>query len=271
MVTTTKGETLRSVCNARRAAGKPILSTCFALDESIPNGLEETVQYYFLCGAKYYIPKDRPMLSGSLLAYGNVNEALLTHGREATEAVGAIPLIASIQATDPFIYSQELLDTVISMGFTGIQNMPSVGIIQGKVRQHLEQSGMGFEAEVEFISQAKVRGLFTIGYVFTEEQAALMAYAQPDLIVLHLGITASEAKKNPPARYFRDHKDHLIELTSAIQSIDSSIPILLHGGPLADVDDVVVLFRNATCLSGYTTTGEFASQKELLEKLIQIF
>ena len=134
----------------------------------------------------------RGSLAG-LLAYGNANEIVLDMGREVLPVVRHTPVIAGVNGTDPFVRMEPFLQQLKAVGFAGVQNFPTVGLIDGTFRQNLEETGMSFAQEVEMIGLAHRVGLLTTPYVFSEEDARAMTEAGADVIVCHLGLTTGGA------------------------------------------------------------------------------
>ncbi|MEL6523238.1 MAG: phosphoenolpyruvate hydrolase family protein [Pseudomonadota bacterium] len=172
------------------------------------------------------------------LSYGNANEIVMDMGREVLPIVKQVPVLAGVNATDPFCLMDSFLDELAGMGFAGIQNFPTVGIIDGRFRAELEITGMGYELEVDAIAKAHERNLLTTPYIFSADNAAAMAKAGADVIVAHFGLTTGGsigAQESAPdiekcARLFNEwaaaarvHRDDLI--------------FICHGGPLAEPKD----------------------------------
>ena len=130
----------------------------------------------------------RGSLSG-LLAYGNANEIVMEMAQEVLPVVNHTPVLAGVNGTDPFCQFEHYLDQVKAIGFSGVQNFPTVGLIDGTFRANLEETGMSYSREVDMIRLANEKGMFTTPYVFCEEDAAAMAAAGADIIVCHMGLT----------------------------------------------------------------------------------
>src|SRR5688572_1152385 len=130
----------------------------------------------------------RGSLAG-LLAYGNANEIVCEMAREVLPVVKHTPVLAGVNGTDPFMIPDEFLHRLIRLGFSGVQNFPTVGLIDGTFRANLEETGMGYGLEVEMIARAHAMDLLTTPYVFSEDDASAMAKAGADIVVCHLGLT----------------------------------------------------------------------------------
>lgn len=253
MVTSTVGETLRFTLARHVTQNVPIVSTCIPVSQE-PLPPESSMFPFLVFRSENYYVHGRP--SAGFLSYASTNETVLKYGKEALEKAGGIPLIAPVNATDPFVYIYELLENIVEMGFSGVQNYPSVGILEGNVRKNLEASGMGFDSEVRLITDAKKNnGLFTIAYVFNKEQAIQMVDAQADIIILHLGITTTEFKRANPKKTLASLSNRISDMISVITKKNNTIPILLHGGPLTTFSDLEPVFKKVSGLAGYCGTG----------------
>ncbi len=177
-------------------------------------------------------------LSG-LLAYGDANAIAIEMGeRQILPIVNEVPVICSVNGTDPTRVMRKFLEKVIETGFSGVNNFPTVGLIDGNFRAALEETGMGYYKEVEMIADAHEMGIFTMAYAFTAEEAASMAAAGCDVLLAHVGLTSggSIGAKNTMSL------DQAIDLTDAMataaRSINPDIFILAHGGPISNPQDV---------------------------------
>ncbi|WP_422050985.1 phosphoenolpyruvate hydrolase family protein [Shimia sp.] len=172
------------------------------------------------------------------MSYGNANEIVKDMGREVLPVVKKTPVLAGVNATDPFCIMDEFLDDLAGMGFAGVQNFPTVGIIDGRFRQELEATGMSYEMEVEMIAKARQRDLLTTPYVFSAENAADMAKAGADVIVAHFGLTtggAIGAGDSAPA--IEDCARLYDEWAAAARAHRDDLIFICHGGPLAEPED----------------------------------
>lgn len=172
------------------------------------------------------------------MSYGNANEIVVDMGREVLPVVQNTPVLAGVNATDPFCLMDHFLDELKSMGFAGVQNFPTVGIIDGRFRQELEATGMSYEMEVEMIAKAHERDLLTTPYVFSAENAADMAKAGADVIVAHFGLTTGGsigAGDSAPA--IEDCARLYDEWAAAARQHRDDLIFICHGGPLAEPED----------------------------------
>ena len=172
------------------------------------------------------------------MSYGNANDIVKEMGREVLPVVNETPVLAGVNATDPFCIMDEFLDDLVGMGFAGVQNFPTVGIIDGRFRQELEATGMSYDLEVEMIAKARERDLLTTPYVFSAENAADMAKAGADVIVAHFGLTtggAIGAGNSAPA--IEECARLYEEWAAAARAYRDDLIFICHGGPLAEPED----------------------------------
>lgn len=192
----------------------------------------------------------RGSLAG-LLAYGNANEIVLEMADEIITIVEKTPVLAGVNATDPFYQPMSFLDQLIAVGYSGIQNFPTVGLIDGTFRQNLEETGMGYQHEVELIRLAAQRDLLTTPYVFSADDAAAMAAAGADIIVCHMGLTTGGRIGAATARTLDDCVRAASEWSSAARDVRDDILVLAHGGPIAEPSDAEYVLRHATGIHGF--------------------
>lgn len=178
----------------------------------------------------------RGSLSG-LLPFGNANEIVKEMAREVLTIVSHTPVIAGVCGVDPFMIREHFLRELIDLGFSGIQNFPTVGLIDGMFRANLEETGMGYGLEIDCIATAHRLGLFTTPYVFDSDQAIEMTKAGADLLVAHMGLTTGGAIGAESALTLDDCVRRVSEIAEAGRSIRSDVIVLCHGGPISMPDD----------------------------------
>jgi predicted TIM-barrel enzyme len=178
----------------------------------------------------------RGSLAG-LLAYGNANEIVCEMAREVLPVVKRTPVLAGVNGTDPFMIPDEFLRRLIALGFSGVQNFPSVGLIDGTFRANLEETGMGYGLEVEMIARARALDLLTTPYVFSEQDARDMAKAGADIVVCHLGLTTGGAIGAGTALKLEDCVAPINAWAEAARSVKPDVLVLCHGGPIAEPQD----------------------------------
>jgi predicted TIM-barrel enzyme len=193
----------------------------------------------------------RGSLAG-LLAYGNANEIVCEMATEVLPVVKHTPVLAGVNGTDPFMIPDQFLRRLIDLGFSGIQNFPTVGLIDGTFRANLEETGMGYGLEVELVSRARQLDLLTTPYVFNETNARDMAAAGADIVVCHLGLTTGGAIGAETSLKLADCVGLINAWAEAARSVNPDVIVLCHGGPIATPDDAeYILARCHQCHGFY--------------------
>ena len=193
----------------------------------------------------------RGSLAG-LLAYGNANEIVCEMAHEVLPVVRHTPVLAGVNGTDPFMIPEQFLRRIVELGFSGIQNFPTVGLIDGTFRANLEETGMGYGLEVELIARAHALDLLTTPYVFSEQEARDMARAGADVVVAHMGLTTGGAIGAETALKLTDCVAPINAYAAAAKSVKPDVIVLCHGGPIATPDDArFILSRCPDCHGFY--------------------
>jgi predicted TIM-barrel enzyme len=192
----------------------------------------------------------RGSLAG-LLAYGNANDIVVEMAHEVLPVVKHTPVLAGVNGTDPFMIPEEFLRRLIDLGFSGIQNFPTVGLIDGTFRANLEETGMGYGLEVDLVRKARELDLLTTPYVFSEDNAAEMARAGADIIVCHLGLTTGGAIGAGTALKLADCVPLINAWSAAARRVDPNIIVLCHGGPIATPEDASFILRECRECHGF--------------------
>jgi predicted TIM-barrel enzyme len=192
----------------------------------------------------------RGSLAG-LMAYGNANDIVLDMAREVLPMVKRTPVLAGVNGTDPFMITDDFLGRLISLGFSGVQNFPTVGLFDGTIRAQLEETGMGYGLEVEMIRAAHDRDLLTTPYVFSEQNAVDMAKAGADIVVCHLGLTAGGAIGAETALGLKDCVPLIDAWAAAARSVNRDVIVLCHGGPIARPADARFILKNCRQCHGF--------------------
>ncbi len=192
----------------------------------------------------------RGSLAG-LMAYGNANDIVLDMAREVLPVVKHTPVLAGVNGTDPFLIVDDFLSRISALGFSGIQNFPTVGLFDGVIRRQLEETGMGYELEVKTIKTANQLGLLTTPYVFSEQNARDMAKAGADIIVCHLGLTAGGAIGAETAVTLKDCVPLIESWTAAARKVNPEVIVLCHGGPIAEPKDASFILKNCPGCNGF--------------------
>jgi predicted TIM-barrel enzyme len=192
----------------------------------------------------------RGSLAG-LLAYGNANEVVLEMAREVLPVVKKTPVLAGVNGTDPFLILDDFLRHLGELGFSGVQNFPTVGIIDGQFRQNLEETGMGYGHEVEMIRAARRHDLLTTPYVFNEREATAMAEAGADIIVCHMGLTTGGSIGAETGVKLVDCPPLIKAWSAAARKVDKDIMVLCHGGPIATPEDARFILTQCPECNGF--------------------
>ena len=192
----------------------------------------------------------RGSLSG-LLAYGNANEIVMDMAKEILPVVRQTPVLAGVNGTDPFCSFDHFLDQVKAVGFAGVQNFPTVGLIDGTFRANLEETGMSYALEIDMIRLAHEKDLLTTPYVFNEDEAAAMARAGADIVVCHLGLTTGGAIGAETALKLEDVPAKVDAWSEAALRVNKDVIILVHGGPVAEPEDAEYVLRNTANCHGF--------------------
>ena len=192
----------------------------------------------------------RGSLAG-LLAYGDANQIVVDMAAEVLPVVRHTPVLAGVNGTDPFRLMDVFLDSLKAMGFAGVQNFPTVGIIDGTFRANLEETGMSYGMEVDMIAAAHARDMLTTPYVFNADEAAAMAKAGADLVVCHLGLTTGGSIGAGTALKLADCPAKVDAWAEAALGVRRDAIVLVHGGPVASPEDAAFIMRNTKNCHGF--------------------
>jgi predicted TIM-barrel enzyme len=189
--------------------------------------------------------------SAGLLAYGNANDIVLEMAGEVLPVCKTTPVIAGVNGTDPFVVMPVFLKRLKELGFSGVQNFPTVGIIDGTFRQSLEETGINFSTEVDMIRQAHELDLLTTPYVFSVEEAEQMTRAGADFIVPHMGVTVGGTIGANSAKTLAQSVALIDEWAEAARRIRKDVIVIAHGGPISMPEDVAYVLRNSRHCNGF--------------------
>ncbi len=192
----------------------------------------------------------RGSLSG-VLAYGNANEIVKEMAYEVITAVTHTPVLAGVNGTDPFMLRDHFLQELRDLGFAGIQNFPTVGLIDGLFRANLEETGMGYHLEVEMIAAAHGMDMLTTPYAFNVEEGQLMTEAGADIVVAHMGLTTKGTIGAHTAKTLDDCVEEVKAICNACKSIRGDVITLCHGGPIAEPDDASYILERVPEVDGF--------------------
>jgi len=252
---------------ARIADGKPIIGggagTGLSAKCEEAGGIDLIVIY----NSGRYRMAGRGSLAG-LLAYGNANEIVVDMAREVLPVVRNTPVLAGVNGTDPFVDMDVFLVELKRIGFSGVQNFPTVGLIDGTFRANLEETGMGFGLEIDMIARAHALDLLTTPYVFSADDAAAMAKAGADIIVCHFGLTTGGSIGAETARTLDDCVRELDLWADAAMRVRKDTIVLCHGGPVAEPDDARYVLSRAKLCHGFY--GASSMERLPTERAIRI-
>jgi predicted TIM-barrel enzyme len=189
--------------------------------------------------------------SAGLLAYGNANQIVLEMAGEVLPVARKTPVIAGVNGTDPFIVMPVFLKQLKELGFSGVQNFPTVGIIDGTFRQSLEETGINYATEVEMIGQAHALDLLTTPYVFSAEEAVAMTEAGADFIVPHMGVTTGGTIGATTAKSLDACVKLIDEWGEAARRVRKDVIVIAHGGPISSPEDVAYVLKHSTHCNGF--------------------
>jgi predicted TIM-barrel enzyme len=189
--------------------------------------------------------------SAGLLAYGNANDIVLEMAGEVLPVAKKTPVIAGVNGTDPFIVMPVFLKKLKELGFSGVQNFPTVGIIDGTFRQSLEETGINYATEVEMIGEAHAIDLLTTPYVFSAEEAVAMTEAGADFIVPHMGVTTGGTIGATTAKSLEQSVQLIDEWGEAARQVRKDVIVIAHGGPISSPEDVAFVLQHSKHCNGF--------------------
>jgi predicted TIM-barrel enzyme len=244
-----RAEALRRL-RARVAAGEPIIGAGAGTGISAKFVERGGVDLVIIYNSGRFRMAGRGSLSG-LLPYGDANAIVVEMAREVLPVVRDIPVLAGVCGTDPFRLMPVFLRELKEMGFDGVQNFPTVGLIDGVFRQNLEETGMGFDLEVEMIRVARGLEMLTCPYVFDTNTAEAMTAAGADVLVAHMGLTTKGSIGAETALTLEEAAIRVQDMYDAAKAVRDDIIVLCHGGPIAEPDDAQAILDNTAGVVGF--------------------
>ena len=242
--------TLLERFRSKIAAGRPLIGggagTGLSAKCEEAGGIDLIVIY----NSGRYRMAGRGSLAG-LLAYGNANEIVCEMALEVLPVVQHTPVLAGVNGTDPFMITDQFLQRLINLGFSGVQNFPTVGLIDGNFRANLEETGMGYALEVDMIARAHALGLLTTPYIFCEADARAMAAAGADIVVCHLGLTTGGAIGAETSMKLDDCIAPINAWAAAARAVNPNVIVLCHGGPIATPEDAQYILKHCPDCDGF--------------------
>ena len=246
----TRAEALARL-RAEVTAGRPIIGAGAGTGLSAKLAEAGGADLIIIYNSGRYRMAGRGSLAG-LLPYGDANAIVVEMAAEVLPVVMEVPVLAGVCGTDPFRLMPVFLEELKRIGFSGIQNFPTVGLFDGTFRTNLEETGMGYGLEVELVRQARALDLLTAPYVFDPDEARAMAEAGADVLVPHMGLTTGGAIGAETAKTLDDCVPLIQAMHDAAKEVDPDVIVLCHGGPIAMPDDAkYILARCPDCHGFY--------------------
>jgi len=231
-------------------SGKPIIGTGAGTGISAKCAESGGADLIIIYNSGRYRMAGRGSLAG-LMPFGDANQVVVEMASEVLPIVKNTPVLAGVCGTDPFRLMDIFLNDLKNIGFSGVQNFPTVGLIDGIFRQNLEETNMGYDLEVEMIAKAHELGMLTTPYVFNEEDAKKMANAGADLLVAHVGLTTKGSIGARTAMTLEDATDLVQRIHDAAKSAKPDIMVICHGGPIAEPEDARYVLENTKGIVGF--------------------
>jgi predicted TIM-barrel enzyme len=232
------------------AARRPIVGAGAGTGLSAKAAEAGGVDLLIIYNSGRYRMAGRGSLAG-LLPYGDANAIVVEMAAEVLPVVRDTPVLAGVCGTDPFRLMDPFLDELARLGFSGVQNFPTVGLYDGKFRENLEETGMGFGLEVDMICLASAKGMFTAPYAFDPDQAAAMASAGADVLVPHVGLTSKGAIGAKTTLTLSQAAAAVQEMRDAAAAVNPDILVLCHGGPIAEPTDAQYVLDHTEGVVGF--------------------
>lgn len=242
-------ECLRRLKKAK-SEGKPIIGAGAGTGISAKCAEAGGVDLIIIYNSGRYRMAGRGSLAG-LMPFGDANGIVVEMAGEVLPIVKNTPVLAGVCGTDPFRQMDVFLKQLIDLGFSGVQNFPTVGLVDGVFRQNLEETGMGYDLEVKMIATAHDLGLLTTPYVFNEEDAKKMAGAGADVLVAHMGLTTKGAIGARTALTLEEAPKRVQQIHDAAKSVRPDILVICHGGPIAEPEDAQYVLNNTKGVVGF--------------------
>lgn len=247
------------------AEGRPIIGGGAGTGISAKFEAAGGVDLIIIYNSGRYRMAGRGSLSG-LMPYGDANAIVMDMAKEVLTVIKDTPVLAGVCGTDPFRQMPLFLKEVIAAGFSGIQNFPTVGLIDGLFRQNLEETGMGFGLEIEMIRLAHEMNLLTTPYCFNPDEAKAMAEAGADIVVAHLGLTTKGSIGATTAVTLENAPAKVQEIADAATSINPDVIVLCHGGPISEPPDAEYVLHRTKGVHGFY--GASSMERLPVEKAI---
>lgn len=230
--------------------GRPIIGTGAGTGISAKCAESGGADLIIIYNSGRYRMAGRGSLAG-LMPFGDANQIVVEMAREVLPIVKNTPVLAGVCGTDPFRLMDVFLKELIEIGFSGVQNFPTVGLIDGVFRQNLEETNMGYDLEVEMIAKAHELDLITTPYVFNEEDAKKMAQAGADILVAHVGLTTKGSIGAKTSLTIEKATEVVQKIHDSAKSINPNILVICHGGPIAEPEDAEYVLKHTKGIVGF--------------------
>jgi predicted TIM-barrel enzyme len=244
----------RSTCLERwraiRAEGRPIIGAGAGTGISAKCAEAGEADLIIIYNSGRYRMAGRGSLAG-LMPYGDANAIVMEMAREVLPIVSKTPVLAGVCGTDPFRVMDVFLSDLKRLGFSGVQNFPTVGLIDGIFRMNLEETGMGYAQEVDMIARAHALDLLTCPYVFNEDDARAMANAGADLVIAHMGLTTKGTIGAKTNVTLDESVSRIQAIHEAAVAVNPEVLVLCHGGPIAEPEDVQYVLSRTEGIAGF--------------------
>ncbi|HEV3142670.1 MAG TPA: phosphoenolpyruvate hydrolase family protein [Gemmataceae bacterium] len=232
------------------AAGKPIIGGGAGTGISAKCAEAGGIDLIIIYNSGRFRMAGRGSMSG-MMPFGDANQIVMDMAREVLPIVKRTPVLAGVCGTDPFRIMKIFLREVQAAGFSGVQNFPTVGLIDGLFRQNLEETGMGYGLEVDMIREAHEIGLLTCPYVFNEDEAAEMAKAGADVLIPHMGLTTKGSIGAKTALTLEESAKRVQAMHDAAKKVKANILVLCHGGPISEPEDAEYILEHTQGVVGF--------------------
>ena len=243
-------EEIMAEFKAKRAKGEILLGVGAGTGITAKSSEAGGADIFVIYNSGRFRMAGRGSLAG-LLSYGDANQIVVEMGAEVLPVVKHTPVLAGVCGTDPFRVMEKYLKDLKEQGFNGVQNFPTVGLIDGVFRQNLEETGMGYGLEVDMIAKAHELDMLTCPYVFDEEQAAAMTKAGADIIVAHMGLTTGGTIGAETARTLDDCVEIITGIVKVVKDINPDALVICHGGPISEPKDAAYVIEHVPGIDGF--------------------
>jgi predicted TIM-barrel enzyme len=260
----TREECLSKLWNSVRS-GSPLLGVGAGTGISAKFAEAGGADLIIIYNSGRYRMAGRGSLAG-LMPYGDANQIVVEMAGEVLPVTKHVPVLAGVCGTDPFRRMDVFLPQLKQLGFAGVQNFPTVGLIDGTFRQNLEETGMGYGLEIEMIRLAHKLDMLTCPYVFNEEDARLMAAAGADVLVAHMGLTTKGSIGAKTALTLAQSCQKVQSIRDAGAAVNPNVLVICHGGPIADENDVEYVLEHTQGVHGFF--GASSIERLAVEKAI---